>query len=290
RFLRQMQRAFSQALRRSIYEFVRVQTSADVTHRLGLGARTLPDVARSVDRALCTIERSLDVLLLRSPVNASDAHARSEADGLERDPQFNYRLLPMDPDLLKRKLFALEMEKIDDPAIADLYQDKRAELDTLLTMLGERGSADFRFSSQRLYGTVSDALLDAARDLLASVPRARRRIGRTVDARAFRDRALAELDHYRTLYPALTTTAEIRPDISGLMVSRGNLLIGDDLRLDPDRVEALLHHEVGTHVLTYVNGSAQPLEQLSLGLAGYDELQEGLAVLSEFLAGGLDRT
>lgn len=290
RFLRQMQRAFSQALRRSIYEFVRVQTSADVTHHLGLGARTLPDVAWSIDRALCTIERSFDVLLLTSPVNESEAHARFEADGFDRDPQFNYRLLPMDPDLLKRKLFALEMEKIDDPAIADLYQDKRTELDTLLTMLGERGSADFRFSSQRLYGTVSDALLDAAHDLLASVPRARRRMGRTVDARAFRDRALAELDHYRTLYPALTTTAEIRPDISGLMVSRGNLLIGDDLRLDPDRVEALLHHEVGTHVLTYVNGSAQPLEQLSLGLAGYDELQEGLAVLSEFLAGGLDRT
>jgi uncharacterized protein (TIGR02421 family) len=42
-------------------------------------------------------------------------------------------------------------------------------------------------------------------------------------------------------------------------------------------------------VLTYVNGLAQPLEQLSLGLADYDELQEGLAVLAEYLAGGLDR-
>jgi uncharacterized protein (TIGR02421 family) len=37
-----------------------------------------------------------------------------------------------------------------------------------------------------------------------------------------------------------------------------------------------------------VNGRAQPLRQLSLGLAGYDELQEGLAVLAEYLAGGLD--
>jgi uncharacterized protein (TIGR02421 family) len=30
------------------------------------------------------------------------------------------------------------------------------------------------------------------------------------------------------------------------------------------------------------------MQQLSLGLAGYDELQEGLAVLAEYLAGGLD--
>jgi uncharacterized protein (TIGR02421 family) len=71
------------------------------------------------------------------------------------------------------------------------------------------------------------------------------------------------------------------------MVSEGNLLIGESLMLDPSRVEALLHHEVGTHVLTYVNGSTQPLDLLSLGLAGYDELQEGLAVLSEYLCGGL---
>ncbi len=290
RFLRQLRRALSVALRRSIYEFVRVQTTADVTHHLGLGARSLPDVAWSIDRALCTIERAFDVLLLTAPVDEAQARARFQAAGFEREPHFNYRLLPIDPDLLKRRLFALEMEAIDDPAIADLYQDKRRELDTLLTMLGERDSPGFRFSSQRLYGTVSDALLDAARDLLANVPRARRRTAPVVDASAFRDRALAELAYYRAYYPALATTAEIRPDISGLMVSRGNLLIGDDLQLDPDRVTALLHHEVGTHVLTYVNGSAQPLEQLSLGLAGYDELQEGLAVLAEYLAGGLDRT
>src|SRR5690606_13956520 len=151
-------------------------------------------------------------------------------------------------------------------------------------------SEEFRFSSQRLYGTVSDSLLDTAQRMLAVVPAARRRAPDAVDARAFRDRALAELDHYRTRYAALSTTAEVRVDVRGLLVSRGNLLIGQDLQLAPRRVAPLIHPGVGTHVLTYVNGSAQPLEQLALGLAGYDELQEGLAVLAEFLAGGLDRT
>ncbi len=290
RFLRRLQRALSQAMRQAIYEFVRVQTTADVTHHLGIGARSLPEAAWSIDRALCAIERGFDLLLLAGPVNRAQARARFEADHFEREPQFNYRLLPIDPDLLKRQLFAIEIEDIDDPAVADLFQDKRTELDTQLTMLGERGSEAFRFSSQRLYGTVTDALHDVARDLLARVPRARRGSGPTVDARAFRDLALQELDHYRARHPALATKVDIRPDIGGLMVSRGNLLIGESLQLDPARVPALLHHEVGTHVLTYVNGRAQPLEQLSLGLAGYDELQEGLAVLAEYLAGALDRT
>jgi hypothetical protein len=42
-------------------------------------------------------------------------------------------------------------------------------------------------------------------------------------------------------------------------------------------------------VLTYFNGRAQPFRQLYSGLAGYEELQEGLAVLSEYLAGGFSR-
>ena len=50
-----------------------------------------------------------------------------------------------------------------------------------------------------------------------------------------------------------------------------------------------MHHEVGTHLLTYFNGTKQPLRQRHAGLAGYEELQEGLAVLAEYLAGGLTR-
>ena len=83
---------------------------------------------------------------------------------------------------------------------------------------------------------------------------------------------------------------EIRDDLtSGLMVSRGSLLIGRDTRIPSARVDALLQHEVGTHVVTYYNGRAQPLRHLYSGLAGYDPFQEGLAVLSEYMVGGLSR-
>jgi uncharacterized protein (TIGR02421 family) len=110
---------------------------------------------------------------------------------------------------------------------------------------------------------------------------------RLVDADGFRRIAEVEFARYRERYPSFDREIQIRRDLVGLMVSSGNLLIGEDLDLDPARVEPLLHHEVGTHVLTYVNGSAQPLGLLSLGLADYDELQEGLAVLAEYLVGGL---
>jgi len=74
-----------------------------------------------------------------------------------------------------------------------------------------------------------------------------------------------------------------------MLVSGDQLLVGGRTRVPKRRVEALLQHEIGTHLVTRYNGHVQPLEQLEVGLAGYDGLQEGLAVLAEYLVGGLNR-
>jgi uncharacterized protein (TIGR02421 family) len=289
RFLRVLQNHLSTALRRALYEFVRVQTSSKVRNHLALGTRTPPDAVWEVDRELCAIEHSFDLLMLTSPVNTEEAWDRFQANQYDRDPELHYRLLPIDPDLLKRRLYALRIETIDDPALADLFEDKRQELDTQITMLRERGSDRFRFGSQRLYGRVDERLHSTARTLLDEVEVPSRWDGDWVDEHGFLAAARAELDRYREQYPEIRNTVEIRRDVVGLMVSEGNLMVGKGLRIRADRVSPLIHHEVGTHVLTHVNGSAQPLEQLALGLADYDEFQEGLAVLSEYLVGGLDR-
>jgi uncharacterized protein (TIGR02421 family) len=91
----------------------------------------------------------------------------------------------------------------------------------------------------------------------------------------------------KTIAPDLSTVVKLRPDVAGVMVSEGNLLISTHSEIDERRVEALIQHEVGTHVLTYHNGRQQIFKQLSGGFAGYEELQEGLAVLAEYLVGGL---
>jgi uncharacterized protein (TIGR02421 family) len=90
--------------------------------------------------------------------------------------------------------------------------------------------------------------------------------------------------------PELDARVELRDDIaSGLMVSRGSLLVSRNAQIPKLRAEALVQHEIGTHVLTYHNGKVQPFRQLSAGLAGYEAFQEGLAVLAEYLVGGLSR-
>jgi uncharacterized protein (TIGR02421 family) len=141
--------------------------------------------------------------------------------------------------------------------------------------------------SLQLYGGITQSLASAAQELLTAIP-AQSPTAPSVTAWAFAEAARAEIDRYRAGYPDFPVHLEVRDDISELMVSFGRLLIPEAATFRADRVEPLLHHEVGTHVVTYQNGTRQPLKLLTIGLPGYDETQEGLAVLAEYLTGGLD--
>lgn len=204
----------------------------------------------------------------------------------------------VDPDLLKRALYAVPLEKVEDPTLAGVFRAKRQELDRQVSMLEDRNSDAFLPTSLQLYGTVDDDLLALAEALLTKI---RDRRGARPDAEsdpspgsaswlgaaAIADLARAELDAYRAAAPGLSATVSVRDDIPGVLVSHGNLLVGAEVRIPAHRAHALVQHEVGTHIVTDVNGAAQPLRLLRVGLPGYEETQEGLAVLAEFVVGGL---
>ncbi|MFP4622583.1 MAG: flavohemoglobin expression-modulating QEGLA motif protein [Gemmatimonadota bacterium] len=288
-FLRQLGHALSTVLRHAAFEFLRVQTGTRLPSYRALGRRSLGDAVWEADRRLAEISGSFDGLLLVSPVNERAAWERFRDDGYDRPPDFRYRLLPVEPDLLKRELYQIRLEEVEDPAAWKLLRDKREELDRQISLVADRGSPEFLHSSIRLFGTVASALRDRAEETLAEIPPPDSAPSREdrVGAEAFAELARREFDYYRALYPAFASEVQIRPDLVGLMVSSGRLLVGRELALWPDRVEALLQHEVGTHVLTYVNGLAQPFLQLARGFADYDETQEGLGVLAEYMVDGL---
>jgi uncharacterized protein (TIGR02421 family) len=244
----------------------------------------------SVDRRLAEISSAFDFLLQVTPINTHIAWAQFKRSLFERVPELYYRPLPVDPALLKRELFKIPIERVEDPTLAFLLRQKQAELDRQLTMLGDRGTRRFLHGSLQLFGEVNDETVEMAQAVLDRIPcRSHEAKGGHLKATEFAKRAKAEISYYRQILPSVTAGVQVRDDIVGLMVSRGNLLIGQDVKIPASRVEALLQHEVGTHVLTYFNGRAQPFQQLYSGLAGYEELQEGLAVLAEYLVGGLSR-
>jgi uncharacterized protein (TIGR02421 family) len=242
----------------------------------------------AVDRQLAEISESFRFLLDLTPVNAGEARDDFLAGRGER-PVLDYRPLEDDPAGLHAELARVDVDAVDDPTVAHLARAKRRELELQLEMLAARGTADFRSLSIELYGAVTPALLEDADSLLATLQtNVTTEDGSScLDAEAIAALARAEVDHYRAFDPDLFVRIQIRDDCSGVLVVDGDLLISSGTEVSPERAAALLHHEIGTHVLTYANGCRQPLRLLAAGLAGYEETQEGLALVAEHLAGGL---
>jgi uncharacterized protein (TIGR02421 family) len=289
--LRNLHRHLSRSLKRAFFEFAHTQTSYAPDNHHALGRRAVVRAVWDVDRQLAGISNSFDFLLQVTPVNINQAWAEFKRLKFDKPPVLYYRPVPVDPAVLKARLYKISLERVEDPTLAMLFRQKRMELDRQITMLSDRGSKQFLHGSLQLFGDISPELYDLAISLLNKIsPRSHERNGgRIINARAFAKYAQTELDYYHNLRPEFSATVQIRGDTVGLMVSRGNLLIGRETKVAKSRVDALIQHEIGTHVLTYFNGSVQPFQQLYTGLAGYEELQEGLAVLAEYLVGGLSR-
>lgn len=288
-YFRKLRRRLSWALRKSIFSFLRIQTSSDIESYHALGSRKIEPIVWEVDNQLAEIEQTYRFLLLISPVNTLKARDEFGKSGFKVNPEFLYRVLPVDPDQLKEALYQIKVRSIEDPTLAFLYQEKREEIDKQLTMLSERGTKNFMYSSIRLYDAVDPELLKQAKAILYRFPSKKTLTKDWADCHDLAQAAREEIHRYKQAYPDLDATVSIKHDIIGMMVSKGQVLIGESFKVPQNRVEALIHHEVGTHVLTYYNGKAQPLKLLYSGFADYDELQEGLAVLAEFLTGGLTR-
>jgi uncharacterized protein (TIGR02421 family) len=286
---RRLQRDFGRALRAAVFEFAHVQTTYEARDPRALGRRAIGDVVAEVDRALWDVAAAFDYLLFTTPINADQAWDDFAAGGYGQTPTFHYRPLTIDPDLFKRRLYEVPVERVEDPTLADLFRSQRRELDCKLTLLDDRDTPAFLPESLQLYGSAGDDLLALAAAILDRIAPEDRsdEAARSLDAAAFAQLAGREIAGYREREGEFDAGVQIRDDVPGVLVSDNQLMIGSRYRIAEARADALVAHEVGTHLLTYLNGAAQPLRQLQMGLPGYEETQEGLAVFAEYVSGGL---
>jgi uncharacterized protein (TIGR02421 family) len=279
------------AVRRALFDFTIGNTTHQPPHFHALGRRAVIKAVWDVDRMLAESSDAFDFLLQVTPLNGEQAWNEFQRKKFERAPAFHYRPLPAEPLVLKRNLYRAPVERIEDPALAMIFREKLDDIERQITMLQDRNTPRFLHESIQQYGGVEAELFALALEILHAIPPKSRdgSTAQTVNAQQFADRAREEIEHFRRQLPEIGATVGLRSDVTGLMVSRGNLLVSTRSQIPVSRVEALIQHEVGTHVLTYYNGKAQRLRHLYTGFAGYDALQEGLAVLSEYLVGGLSK-
>ncbi len=279
------------ALKHVAFRFVREATTERPPHFQVFGTQTPSKVVWRVDRELEQISESFSFLLDITPLHSERAYQAFARSGYRTEPRWQYRPLTIDPPLLLRELYKIPIEQVEDPAFYRLFEQKRRQLELKIQMLAHRRRPDFLHASLSLYGGVEPSLVALAKRILKAVPKSRGSGNeRFLSAEEFAERAREEVAWYRAQDPRFTARVEVRDELGrSVMCQHGNLLIGREAKVAPGRVEALLQHEVGIHLVTTYNGRSQPLRLLGQGLADYLAFQEGMALVAEVVVGGLDR-
>lgn len=275
------------AFKKVVFTFIRIQTSNHFSHYLMHDNDKLDKNVEQIDQELADISDELSFLLNTTPVNDQAAWEEFKSCNYKREPQFTYRMIKFDPEKIKERLFRLEMDNLKGTTAGYILRQKRIQLEVELTLLQSREAVGAKYLGHYLYGAPDDEELEAAKDILDKVKDNSKDDEEKVDCHEFAKIAQSEIDYLKKAFKNENIASEIRNDIVGLMVDKTKVYISEGMSINKSRVKPLIQHEIGTHILTYCNGLRQPIKQLYAGLAGYNQLQEGLAVLSEYFVGGL---
>ena len=286
--------AFFDALLQAVEAFAKDSgLKTPTTHRT-YGKRKYLDALRNLDHQIDEVSKSFDYLLSLTPINSDQAWQQFKDSGHVETPRLFYRPLAVDVNAQREALFEISFDDIEDPLLYDLYREKQEELALQLMLLELRAKPRFRDAGRLFYGAVDPTVLSSAKEILAAPKSGQSSEGKsdeTVDSAELQRAAEKMICDFREEWAGFDGTTQVRDDLpAGMMVSGSKLMISSQTKISAKRLDALLAHELGVHMFTYCTGDAQGLRLFRSGLAGYEAVQEGLAVFAEYLTGGLTHT
>ena len=235
---------------------------------------------RRLDSELFDLVKGFNILDSVSPVNYRQEKTAFFESSFSRSPAFVYATQKVDSFCLKRSLFNLPVDKLADPALSQLYSDVIESYVDKIDQYKSIGTADFLYESFRYYGEPSEKDIRNANFIL-HLPDP----DPGSDEMLCADEIVNRLEQFAR---AEGYDYQIRLEdsmIANALVSGTTVKVNRSACVSATEVNALAHHELGVHLVTTLNARRQPLKILSMGCPVNTMTQEGLAILSEYLAG-----
>ncbi len=203
------------------------------------------------------------------------------------EPAFRYRPLKIDVIELKRRLYEVPVEKINEPEVQSMFRNIIEGHINKIELLECRGSKDFLYQSLGYFKEPEKTDIKNAQYLL--------HCSEFEEAQPKNITALQAIPRFQKMVDSLGLPCQF--ELSKNMASnavfigeKGKLKIKKDALFSAKEVEMLAHHEIGVHFITSVNAKKQPLNFLRDGIPLNTHTQEGLAILAEYLSGNLTLT
>jgi len=230
---------------------------------------------RATDQMLAQIDQNLLLLKYLKPTNLFEERRRLERDPLY-NPVFSYPELPAGSADLRVRLSSVVE---DDSPMGLLLEKKRKELIQRLDLLESRGDPEqFTTASVGLYGKPTSVLQRAAEAALRTRPSGAPPEEEILSAEQAKVHFEEILKHYGLHKWKVALRKRLVADVT---VGGKYLYLREGATFARSRVQALIAHEIETHILTAENGEHQPFSLFRRGCAGYLDTQEGLAIYNQ---------
>jgi uncharacterized protein (TIGR02421 family) len=233
-----------------------------------------------LDRQLYSLARGINTLSYINPTNLGQEKRRFLQKPFSYEPDFTYRQLDLDPYKFREQLYRLPVDTIRDADVQRLYRTVIEQLAMRIDLLTNIGQESFMYNSLRYYGQPDERDIANAKFILHA-----KEYQDPIEETLGTKDAIEAFKIAGKEYGLNCKVVGTNKLIARALVSGKTIKVNVNARFTPGDLEALIHHELGVHLVTTLNAEIQPLKILRLGLPGNTNTQEGLAILSEHLSG-----
>lgn len=240
-----------------------------------------------IDEKIDQLVKKIELLNYVNPLNIESEKEKFFASKYLTDPSFVYPQIDFDKFNLHREFFSMEIERIEDVRLRQLYEDIIYFYSGLIQSIETVGEdKKFYYNSLHSFGTPTENDVENAKFIL--------HFENDKNTKQFKPKYTVEEteEKFRSYSKRYDFTYNITHSskmgaIAMVLNNTKTLVLNSNHTFSDNEIGVLTNHEIGVHMVTTMNGLLQPLKIFSHGFPNNVETQEGLAVFSEYMSGNL---
>lgn len=237
-----------------------------------------------IDAKLNKLVKKIELLNYINPINIEKEKQRFFASKYSVLPHFNYKKLDFNPHKLQQKLFAQDLNSIEDETSRAFYKDVIYDYSGLIQCIESIGQGrKFYYNVLKSFGTPTQKDVENAQFIIhfkdEEYDQEMFPIFNVEEASKYFYEFVKQYHFKFNLKQSNKTTAAAM-----VQNSTQTMILKKNHRFSANQLKVLANHEIGVHLVTTFNGLEQPLKIFHNGFPRNVETQEGLAVFSEYMS------